>query len=173
MWMSDAVDDALVQDEVHEADDGRVLRGSLKLRNVVAGALQRLVGLQSGAQLREHVGHGLRLVAVVLGDTLRDIVLSRHHEANFLREHERELVGDARVYEVGGCERYRRVVALHWKHVVHARHGRRDRLHHVRVQRHVLEVDDFAPLVAGEYAEEVVLVHQPVVHHELADRLSA
>ena len=177
MWMSAArsgraVHDALVEDHVHELDDGVGVRGGVEGGDVVGVALQGLVGVHALAEGLEHVGDGVGGVAVVLRDAVVEVLLARHDEAHLLGEGERHLVGDAGVDEVRGGEGDGRVVHADAQHVVHARDGGGDGVHHVVGQLHVREVDDLAALVGGHHAEETVLVDVAAVHDDFAHRLA-
>ena len=148
-----AVHDALVEDHVHELDDGVRVRGGVEGGDVVRVALEGLVGVHALAEGLEHVGDGVGGVAVVLRDAVVEVLLARHDEAHLLGEGERHLVGDAGVDEVRGGEGDGRVVHAHAQHVVHAGDGGGDGVHHVVGQLHVREVDDLAALVGGHHAE--------------------
>ena len=167
-----AVHDALVEDHVHELDDGVGVRGGVERGDVVRVALQGLVGVHALAEGLEHVGDGVGGVAVVLRDAVVEVLLARHDEAHLLGEGERHLVGDAGVDEVRGGEGDGRVVHAHAQHVVHAGDGGGDGVHHVVGQLHVREVDDLAALVGGHHAEEAVLVDVAAVHDDLAHGLA-
>ena len=76
---------ALVEDHVHELDDGVGVRCGVEGRDVVRVAPKRLVGVHARADGLEHVGDGFGGVSVVLRDAVVEVLLARHHEAHFLR----------------------------------------------------------------------------------------
>ena len=87
-----AIHDTLIENQVHELDDGVVVRGAFKRGYVVGIALEGVVLIHAGAERLEHVRDGVRVVTIVLGDAPVHVGLPRHHEAHFLRQHERKLV---------------------------------------------------------------------------------
>ena len=168
-----AVDDALVEDEVHEADDRRRVRRRLHRRDVVRVRVrERVVVRHALAELLDHVRDGLVRVAVVLRDAGHHVRLAREDEADLLRQREKHLVGDARVDEVERRERHRRVVVGDGEDVVHARGRGGDRVGHVRLERHVREVDGLGVLVGGHERQQVVFAQDLLVDDEAADRLA-
>ena len=163
------IDDALVENEVDEANDGRGVRRVLHRRDVVdVRGREPLVVAKPLAKRLDHVRDGIVRVAVVLGDAVHHVLLAGEDEPHLLREREEHLVCNARVDEVEGRERDRRLVGRHGKDIVHARRGRRDRLGDLGVDRHAAEVYRLGVLIGGENAEKVVLRKNLLVEHRLA-----
>ena len=163
------VDDALVENEVDEADDCGRIRRVLHRRDVVDVRRGKpLVVAKPLAKRLDHVRDGLVRVAVVLGDAVHHVLLAGEDEPHLLREREEHLVGDARVDEVEGRERDRRLVGRHGKDIVHARRGRRNRLGDLGVDRHAAEVYRLGVLIGGENTEKIVLGKNLLVEHRLA-----
>ena len=167
-----AVDDALVEDHVHELHDGVVVGGALEGGDVVRIALERVVGVETLAEALEHVGHRVARIAVVLRNALGDVLLARHDEAHFLREGERDLVGDAGINQIRCREGHGRIVRANAQDVVHARDRGGDGVYGVVVQLHLREVHHLASLVCGHHAEQGVLVDVAAVHQDLTRGLA-
>ena len=168
-----AVYDALVEDEVHEADDRRRVGGALHRSDVVrVGAREPFIVRHALAERLDHVGDRIAGISVVLGDAVHDVLLAGEHEAHLLREREEHLVGDSGINEVERRESHRHVVGGNREDVVHA--GRRggDRLGDISLDSHRGEVDGLGILIGGHRGEQVVLGENLLVEDGLADALA-
>ena len=168
-----AVDDALVEDEVDEADDRGRVGGTLHRSDVVGvGAGEPFIVRHALAKRLDHVGDGIVRVPVVLGDAVHHVLLAGEDEAHLLRECEEHLVGDSGVDEVERREGHGRVVGGHGEDVVHSGGRGGDGLGHVGLDRHRGEVDGLGILIGGHRRQQVVLGEDLLVEDGLADALA-
>ena len=167
------VNNALIENEVDEADDRGRVRRVLHRRDVVGVRRGKaFVVAKSLAERLDHVRDGVVRIAVVLGDAVHHVLLARHDELHLLGEREEHFVCDAGVDDVEGRERDRSVVRSNGEDVVHAGRRSGNRLGDLGVDSHPAEIDGLGVLIGSDYAEKVVLGKYLLVENGLADRLA-
>ena len=163
------VDDALVQDEVDEADDGGRVGGVLHRRDVVGVRGQGRIVIHTLAEGLDHVRDGVARITVVLRNAVHHVLLAGKDETDLLGQREEHLVRDARIDEIKRRKRHGRVVDRHREHVVHTRRGGGNGFRDLSLERHRAEVDRFGVLIGGHRAEEVVFAQDFLVDDEPTD----
>ena len=173
MYIGGAIDDTLIKHQIDEAYYRGRVRGRFHRSDVVGiSAGKAFVVSHPLAEGLDHVGDGLARIAVVLGDTVHYVLLSREDEANLLGEGEEHFVGDSRIDQIECGERYRSIVSCHGEDVVHS--GRRGGygFGHIGLNGQIGEIYRLGILIGGHRRQEIVFGEHLLIDDRLADALA-